>query len=143
MVQFKALILAIQVIITLNSFSGQQKKSHSDLENKIVENRMNDNDTIVISKSQYKILINKMGTLKIEVTDMTLVAKIVKDISPIFKLELENSYIVAKGNDIFSSSEPKECDYFYPFDNDKKVIMYEKKIIDFSRIHKERLSKKF
>lgn len=118
--RFEALILII-LFITLNSCSGQTKDG---LKQQIMSSKMITNDTILIFSSQYNIVTKVNSVLDIEIKDERLLQNIKSANQPIFKIEIEGSYYMIKGNDILSSSVPKECDYFYPLINTNKVFLH-------------------
>ncbi|WP_454244831.1 hypothetical protein [Psychroflexus sp. MBR-150] len=120
--------------MTLNSCSGQNKNSKATQTEETVKKVMN--DTIFISKAQFQIMTNKMGVLDIEVIGDNLIAKIANSKNPILKIELGDNYIIAKGNNIFNSSVPSECDYFYPLSNDNKIVTKGKHTINLRKIDK-------
>ena len=120
--------------MNLNSCNSQNKNSTTPQTKEAVKKVMN--DTILISKAQFEIVRNKMGVLDIEVKENNLIDKIADSNNPILRIALDGIYVTAKGNNIFSSSVPKECDYFYPLGNDNKVIMQNKSILNLRKIEK-------
>ena len=119
MVQFKGLILVSLVIITLNScFVGDsEKKEVLESGNKPI------NDTISVSASQYEVIIDSKGVFDIKLRDEKLIEVIEKSTAPIFKVEIENKFYYAKGNDVLSSHIPDNCDYFYFLTSENKVFV--------------------
>lgn len=121
MVQFKGLVLLIVAIISLKSLSccGSSKgvinkKNEAAITEK--ENQMKANDTLFLSIKDYKIVSLDANVLDIEVINNQL-ASLIKNVKySIIKIELQEGDRIAKGNDLLSSSIPKECDYFYPLD---------------------------
>lgn len=134
MAQFRALILVSLAIMTLNSCSGQNRKNTTSEVKEVVKKIMN--DTILISKVQFEIVENKMGVLDIEIKEDNLIDKIADSDNPVLRIELDGNYVTAKGNNIFSSSVPNECDYFYPLSNDSKVVTKNNRIINLRKIEK-------
>lgn len=117
--QFKVLILVSLAIMSLNSCNGQQVKS--DQNNML-------NDTILIATQQYKIVSVDSNILDIELVDLSLIEAIKKAVSPILKIDLNGTTIIAKGNNILSSSIPDNCDYFFPLNDEKQVVLYNNRI---------------
>jgi len=118
--------------MTLNSCNAQTKNS---LKKQETTNSKMITDTISISTSQYSIITNENGVLDIRIKDEHLLQSIKNANQPILKIELEGTFFIAKGNDVLSSSTPKEADYFYPLgNNDKIVFMNEKEVISLRRI---------
>ncbi|ELR68625.1 hypothetical protein C900_00203 [Fulvivirga imtechensis AK7] len=72
--------------------------------------------------------------MDIEIVKSDLLEKIKNDSNPILKIEFEGNYIYAKGNNIFKSSVPKGCDYFYPLDNNDKVVINDKQVIKLRKV---------
>lgn len=134
MEKFRALILVSLAIMTLNSCNSQNKNSTTPQTREAVKKVMN--DTILISKTQFKIVRNKIGVLDIEIKENNLIDKIADSKNPILMIELGGIYTIAKGNNIFSSSVPNECDYFYPLGNDNKVIMKKEGILNLRKVEK-------
>ena len=132
MEQFRVLVLVSLAIMTLNSCNGQNNKSTTPHAKEVVKKVMN--DTILISKAQFKIVRSTIGVLDIEINENNLVDKIADSNNPILRIELDGIYATAKGNNIFSSSVPNECDYFYPLGNDNKVTMKKKGILNLREI---------
>lgn len=131
MKKLNVFILTNLSIITLNCCYGQQITKSKDKEintKKVVGN------SILVSKSQYKIIYNENGILDIEIIDNDLLEVIRKSNEPIIRIMLVNKYFIAKGNSVFSSFTPKNCDYFYPLDKKKVVINNGK--INFRKIDK-------
>lgn|SRR5690606_15679707 len=130
--QFRGIILVSLAIMTLNSCNAQTKNS---LKKQETTNSKMITDTISISTSQYSIITNENGVLDIRIKDEHLLQSIKNANQPILKIELEGTFFIAKGNDVLSSSTPKEADYFYPLgNNDKIVFMNEKEVISLRRI---------
>ena len=132
MEQFRALILVSLAIMTLNSCSGQNKNSTTSRINQVVKKVMN--DTILISRSQFEIIVNKEGVLDIEIKESNLIDTIADSDNPTLKIELDSKYIIAKGNNIISSSVPENCDYFYFLGDDNKVFTKNERIVYIRKI---------
>lgn len=132
MEQFRGLVLLSLSIMTLNSCSSQNKNSNTPRTKEVVQNIMN--DTILISKAQFEIVNNKIGVLDIKIKEDNLIGIIADSDNPILRIELKGNYVTVKGNNIFSSSVPNECDYFYPLDNDNKVVTKNKRILTLRKI---------
>lgn len=120
--QFRVLILVSLAIMTINSCNGQRIKSYNIIDSMVV------NDEILLSEAQFKIVFIDSNTIDIEVIDTNLL-KIIKGlISPILKISLNNEVVTAKGNNLLSSSYPDSCDYFYPLNDKKKIILFNNQI---------------
>lgn len=132
MEQFRALILVSLAIMTLNSCSGQNKNSTTPHTKEAVKKVMN--NTILISRSQFEIIVNKGGVLDIEIKEGNLIDTIADSDNPTLKIELDGNYIIAKGNNIISSSVPENCDYFYLLRDDNKVFTKNERIIYIRKI---------
>ncbi|MEL6697491.1 MAG: hypothetical protein AAFP89_14670 [Bacteroidota bacterium] len=132
MEQLRALILVSLAIMILNSCSGQNKNSTISRTNQVVKKVMD--DTILISRSQFEIIVNKEGVLDIEIKESNLIDTIADSDNPTLKIELDSNYIIAKGNNIISSSVPENCDYFYLLRDDNKVFMKNERIIYIRKI---------
>lgn len=132
MEQFRALILVSLAIMTLNSCSGQNKNSAALQTKEAVKKAMN--DTILISRSQFVIVVNKGGVLDIEIKEGNLIDTIAYSDNPTLKIELDGNFIIAKGNNIISSSVPENCDYFYLLSDNNKVFTKNERIIYIRKI---------
>lgn len=116
MVQFKGLILLIVVIINLNSFTTcvvNEKKSI--LKNEEINNKTS--DTLFLSSVDYKIILFNDTILDVEITNIKKISLIKKVKYSIIQIEFLQDNLIAKGNDLFNSSVPENCNYFYPLDN--------------------------
>ena len=80
------------------------------------ESQMKTNDTLFLSIKDYKIVSLTDNVLDIEIINNQLVSLIKNVKYSTIKIELQEGDRIAKGNDLLSSSIPKECDYFYPLD---------------------------
>ena len=132
MEQLRALILVSLAIMILNSCSGQNKNSTTSRTNQVMKKVMD--DTILISRSQFEIIVNKEGVLDIEIKESNLIDTIADSDNPTLKIELDSNYIIAKGNNIISSSVPENCDYFYLLRDNKKVFTKNERIIYIRKI---------
>lgn len=119
MVQLKVLIQVIAVIILLNRREYVQKRD----EFRYVLNKKSINDTLFLAQKDYKIVYRNVYCLDLKIIDSIKIDSLKKNKNPIIKINLDDSFIVAKGNNIFSSSVPENCDYFYPLDMENKLIM--------------------
>lgn len=116
----RAYVLASLVIMTLNDCSVLHRHETAPQSNEIISKAMN--DTLLISKPQFVVLSNGKWSLDIEIVDDMLFASLVNSHKPVLKIELEGDFYIVKGNYIFSSGLPSECDYFYSFDDDNKIL---------------------
>lgn len=120
MVQFKELALLIVVITSLKLLSCGSNKGITSKQSQTAmpekESQMNTNDTLFLSINDYKIVSLTDNVLDIEIINNQLVSLIKNVKYPTIRIELHEGDTIAKGNDLLSSSIPKECDYFYPLD---------------------------
>ena len=116
MVQFKGLILLIVVIINLNSFTTcvvNEKKSI--LKNEEINNKTS--DTLFLSSVDYKIILFNDTILDVGITNIKTISLIKKVKYSIIQIQFLQDNLIAKGNDLFNSFVPENCNYFYPLDN--------------------------
>ncbi len=124
MVMSRVLILINLAIMSINNCKSQ---SH-------ISKHMNETKNIlIISESKYNIIINNNIVLDIEITDKNILNIIRNLDQPIFKIELNKRIIIAKGNNFLSSFVPKNCDYFYPIDDNGKILLYKDNIINLKK----------
>jgi hypothetical protein len=116
MAQFKVSILLIVVIITLKS---------SPI---MAQNNCLQPDTILLCNDDFKILANDEYHIDIEIIQKSKIKEIASKKKPIFCFHIEGHKCIAKGNKIFESSVPEKCDYFYPIDEQNKVILFNDKL---------------
>jgi len=131
MVQFKVQILVSLVFTILNSCNAQTKQG--------VVNQINNElimaDTIIITSLHYRVIESKKGVLDIEITDKIILDSIYNLTQPTIKIEIDKAYFIAKGNNFLSSAIPENCDFFYPINNNGKVLM-NKTILNLREISK-------
>jgi hypothetical protein len=134
MVQFKALILVIVAIISLNNnrvnailFDDEKK---TDCGYFIF---YNSTDTIRVIGNEFEVKTNKTGfDLKIiEANKLSLISMLE---NPFIEICLLDKRFLAKGIDIFSSHIPEESDYFFPLDKNKHVVLFNKNTLQFKKI---------
>lgn len=116
---YKALMLMSLVFITLNNcISNPNIKPNKsvDCEVKTIY------DTLYIEHNQFVFKREEESFLEIEIIDKELYQEIIGTNNPVVLFKFNGEYMSAKGNWIFSSSIPKDCDYFYPTYNNKIVI---------------------
>ena len=116
MAQFKVLTLLIVAIITLNN------------SNIMAQNICSQQDTIFLQCNDFKILANDKYHLDIEFIQENKIKEIAKTKKPIFCFYIEGQKYIAKGNEIIKSSVPENCDYFYPIDEQEKVVLFNNKL---------------
>lgn len=85
-------------------------------------------DTVFLQCSDFKILANDRYHLDIEFIQENKIKEIAKTKKPIFCFYIEGQKYIAKGNEIIKSSVPENCDYFYPIDEQEKVVLFNNKL---------------
>lgn len=136
MVLFRGLTLLIVAITSLKSLncsssSGIINKQHETaMTGKVSQIKVT--DTLFLLIKDYKIISSDNNVLDIEITNSQLVSLIKSVKYAVIKIELHEGDRIAKGNDLLSSSTPKECDYFYPLD--KGYVYFVNNRINFRRV---------
>ena len=127
MEQFKVLILLIVVTINLNSLAScasnrgmPMTKDHYDL--------LHMSDTLLLSARDYRIIQSYDHCIKIEVTDKSKQSLINTVKYSVIDIEMMDDRIIAKGNDILSSSVPDGCEYFYAINHKGYIVSSENRI---------------
>ncbi|GHV86653.1 hypothetical protein AGMMS50230_22610 [Spirochaetia bacterium] len=69
--------------------------------------------------------------LKLKITNFKKLNLLENSIKPIINLNFNNKKYIARGQLVFLSTFPKECDYMFPLNVDGKIEFFEDKIIDF------------
>ncbi len=115
MVSFKTLILVIVGMISLNN---KDRKSLCQNNEQIIF--YNATDTVALERNEYLMKTNSVGF------DLSMLAEIkLKRINnmknPKVGLSIGGAKFIAVGMDIFSSSMPKNAEYFFPLNIEKKV----------------------
>lgn len=129
MVQFKVLILAKLVIISLNDGCSSQANTPGIVDNNeiIIKNNMSlKADTIVLKSVDYEILINHNSIFDIRIINKLNEFK--NKANVILMIEIGDNLLIAKGNFIYSSGIPKECDLFFPVDKNGFPIITNNKL---------------
>jgi len=85
-------------------------------------------DTITIYESSYKIVYLDDKIMDIELDSVFVRDEIYGKSSPIFQIFTDEKMIIARGNLISNSGVPKDCDYFYPLDENNHVILFANKL---------------
>lgn len=93
-------------------------------------------DTFYLKSSDFTILENDSISLRISIIDTNNIALLLSKITPVLKFKINNLVYIAKGNHIFSSFVPYDCDYFYAFDLNGKIIFHLENQISFHYIRK-------
>lgn len=131
MVQLKVLKAVVVIIsLTLNSFCSSSSRINK------VKNMKQDvvaEDTILLKEVDYNVIFKDNNVLDIKITDVNILHKIKSIISPILNIELGKEFFIAKGNNIFASSLPKGCNYFYPLNN-KGMAVIKDGLINFRKV---------
>lgn len=136
MVQFKGLtplIVAITSLKSLNCCSSKgiiNKQNETAMTEKGIQMKVN--DTLFLLAKDYKIVSLDHNVLDIEVINNQLIFSIKNVKYSVVKIELQEGARIAKGNDLLSSSIPKECDYFYPLD--KGYVYFVNNRINFRKV---------
>jgi hypothetical protein len=91
-------------------------------------NTYSQQDTIVLQCNDFRILVNSKYHLDIEFIRENKIKEIANAKNPIFCFYIENQKYIAKGNEILKSSVPANCDYFYPIDEQGKVVLFKNKL---------------
>ncbi len=128
MAPFKVLILAIVGIISLNN----KDCNHHQNNGQIVF--YNITDTVTLEKNEYSMKVNSVGF------DLSMLAEIkLKRINnmknPQINLSIGGARFIAVGMDMFSSSLPKNAEYFFPLNKEKKV-WFNGNMLQFNKIIK-------
>ncbi len=114
---FKALTVVIVAIMILANNSAM---SQAVFEKEI--------DTIKIYNHSYKIAYLDDNVMDIEMDSVFVENEIIGKLSPIFEIFIDDKIIIACGNLISYSGVPKDCDYFYPLDDNNNVILFNNKL---------------
>jgi len=85
-------------------------------------------DTIFLQCNDFKIIVNDKYHLVFEFIQENKIKAIAKAKKPVFCFYIEDKKYIAKGNDILKSSIPENCDYFYPIDEQDKVVLFNNKL---------------
>lgn len=135
MVQFKALILMVAVIINLNNCNAVEKRKNPifiNCDEKIIF--YNSTEKIILEKNEYNIINNdKTGFHLVILSNITL-NKLVKIINPSVEFCIENKKNIAKGNFIYNSSVPSGTKYFFSIDKNNKAVFFKGNILSFKKI---------
>ena len=111
MVLLKVLILA-KVVIT-----SEIKNESSVLQQLPViskaETKINVNDTTRLTDKDYVIVDNSKISIGLKITDSLKLKSIYKSKNPVIAIHYKDTLWIAKGNEIFKSSVPPDCDLFY------------------------------
>jgi|GEM_PF-6029476 len=126
MVQLKVLIL---IIVGTISLSNKDRSHHQDNEQIMVCNIA---DTVILEKNEYSMKVNSIGF------DLSILAKAkLKRInsmeSPQVSLSIKGTRFIAVGINMFSSALPKNAEYFFPLNSDKKVWL-KGNVLQFNRV---------
>lgn len=119
MVLYKVLILLNLVFIIQSSACSQNYN----------ETKMSTRDTIIITNDQYESLKDTLNTIDILITDEILIDNFTETINPIIVLDIYCERLKAKGISIYSSSQPEDCELLFTVDSDKKVILYDRRLV--------------
>ena len=116
MAQFKAFILLIVAIIILNLSFIMAQNSETQV------------DTIFLQYNEFNIIVNDKYNIDIEITQESKIKEIARIEKPIFSFHVDGKEYIAKGNEIFKSSVPENCDCFYVLDIQNKLILSDNKL---------------
>lgn len=135
MVQLKALMAGVVIIsLTLVSFHNR-----NSFETDRVSNMKQDvimDDTILLKETDYNIIFRDSDALNIKISNTKTLDRIKNTKSPIFNIEVDKEFIIAKGNNILASSLPIDCNYFYPL-NSKGMVVMKDGLINFRKINSQ------
>jgi len=93
---------------------------------------LSNNDYRIINYSYNKINENmSQKILEIEITNSGKITQINNVINPIIYIEINNKRYLAKGNYIYRSTPPINCDYFFPIDENNKIYNFQNNTIEF------------
>ena len=120
----KAILIKVGFIILINSFlisNAQNLNYGGNNENYIIFS-----DSIKLEKKDYQIKVTMNIDLDIIIINKKKLQRIKELKNPVLLICIDNKIYIAKGNDIFSSEVPSECDYFYPIDKNGSIIFFPK-----------------
>ncbi len=81
-------------------------------------------DTIKIYEYSYKIVYQDDYVMDIELDSAFVMDEISGKLSPIFQIFIDDKIIIVRGNLISYSGVPKDCNFFYPLDENNNVILF-------------------
>lgn len=131
MVQFKALVLVVAVIINLNSCKGSRNFNMKRSCNEIVF--YNSHEQIFITNNNYIIINNDVG-FELKVVDSDILERLKKIENPIAEFCVENKEYRAKGNNILCSKIPSDSEYFFTLDQIGKINFFKNDIVNFRKV---------
>ena len=94
----------------------------------MAQNTSSQQDTIFLQCNEFKILANEKYSLDIEIIQERKIQEITKIKRPIFYFYIEDKKYIGKGNEIFKSSVPENCDLFYGLDINNSLILHDNKL---------------
>jgi uncharacterized membrane protein len=130
MAQFKIVVLAVMVIIGLNSCKAQNSNTGTN-GNEIVF--YNSHEKISIQNNRY-VVINNANGFELKLLDNDTIEKLKKIENPVVKFCIENKEYTARGEDLLSSNVPSNADYFFPLYRENKIVFFKDYLISFKKI---------
>jgi len=82
----------------------------------------------LITDTEIGIVTKLQMNLKLKITNSEKLNKLKNSTNPIIFINFNNNKYIAKGNNVFSSSIPEECDFFFATYGDK-IMFSEDEII--------------
>lgn len=130
MTQFKISVLAVTIIIGLNSCKAQNSNTETNC-NEIVF--YNSREKIAIQSNRY-IVINNVNGFELKLLDNDTIEKLKKIENPVVKFCIKNKEYTARGENLLSSNVPSNADYFFPLYRENKIVFLKNNLISFRKI---------
>jgi hypothetical protein len=128
MAPFKVLILAIVGTISLNN----KDCNHHQNNGQIVF--YNITDTVTLEKNEYLMKVNSVG-FDLSMLEEIKLKRINNMKSPQVSFSIGGTRFIAVGMDMLSSSLPKNAEYFFPLNKEKKAWL-NGKVLQFNKINR-------
>ena len=135
MVQFKVLTLVKVGIMIISSFMILHENAHGNNSYPCIRYQEN-SDTIKILGNDYKILLDEDNVIKVQITNTQVLQTLKEKQDPVILFSLRQEQLIARGNNVLSSSVPHNCDLFYFMDKKGYPVLFENNVVDFRRIAK-------
>lgn len=127
-------VLLTALIFAFNSCKANQRNEDNpgkaDIKSNEIEISYKDYE--VIEYNEVELLYNNEEIqmyLKIKVINMEKMKILENTIEPKMTIEFNNKKYTAKGNPLYSSSIPPDCDFFFGVGNNGKILPVENSII--------------
>ena len=127
MVQLRVLILLIAATISL---SNKDCSYHHQNNEQIVFYSIT--DTVTFEKNEYLMKTNSVG-FDVSMSSEIKLKKINNMESPRVSLSIGGAKFIAVGMDMFSSSLPKNAEYFFPL-NKEKIVWINGNVLQFKKV---------